>query len=641
MADIELQAKIVLRQDSYEAWTTSPGKDFVLLKGEIGICEILSTDDSGNSSSTMLFKIGDGSKTFENLPWASAKAADVYDWAKSETVELTEFFDSDTQETKQYLQFKTNGVVNHFVDLSSFVTLDENGKIPSSSLPSFVRPDEVYVMSEDETDEDIPDEAVLVICPDDTDENAFDYANYYNKSEINEIIKKADFKKGKSAYEIAVEHGFEGTELEWMASLKGKAFVYSDFTPEQLNALKGEKGDAFTYADFTPEQLSALKGEPGEKGEAFTYEDFTSEQLEALKGEPGEKGEAFTYEDFTTEQLESLKGEKGDPGAKGDKGDSFTYEDFTPEQLESLKGEPGEDGTMSFEDLTPEQKESLKGAPGEKGDPFTYEDFTPEQLEALKGEKGDKGDPLTEEGKQEIISAVLDALPIQGGASGGNAGATKELDVLLPETTVPYNDSSGYNTIFNVDFDFFEGDEYIVTYNGTKYTCTGITGFVPDVGLTLTGVGNKIIFGEENTGEPFVMGVVQNTFMVMPLDGSAEPTVKVEGKISGVNIFAITNADIVPDSSSETSKLAIVNSKLWRKIKVALTRGEPVYIDTSAIHIEDSGGYVNSTRFAVTSFMVLSDDSGVDMGVALFGNQEVLLVGEAVRYAVLIAYEPT
>lgn len=26
---------------------------------------------------------------------------------------------------------------------------------------------------------------------------------------------------GKSAYELAVDHGFEGTEEEWLASLKG------------------------------------------------------------------------------------------------------------------------------------------------------------------------------------------------------------------------------------------------------------------------------------------------------------------------------------------------------------------------------------------------------------------------------------
>ena len=48
--------------------------------------------------------------------------------------------------------------------------------------------------------------------------------------------------------------------------------------------LKGDKGDAFVYADFTPEQLEGLKGL---KGEAFVYADFTAEQLAALKA-PGQ-----------------------------------------------------------------------------------------------------------------------------------------------------------------------------------------------------------------------------------------------------------------------------------------------------------------------------------------------------------------
>ena len=46
----------------------------------------------------------------------------------------------------------------------------------------------------------------------------------------------------------------------------------------------------------------------GDKGDPFLYEDFTPEQLEALRGDP------FTYEDFTPQQLADLKGDKGDPG---------------------------------------------------------------------------------------------------------------------------------------------------------------------------------------------------------------------------------------------------------------------------------------------------------------------------------------
>ena len=60
---------------------------------------------------------------------------------------------------------------------------------------------------------------------------------------------------GKSAYEIAVAHGFSGTEQEWLDSLKG------------LQGDPGPKGDPFTYADFTAEQIEALKGTKGDKGE--------------------------------------------------------------------------------------------------------------------------------------------------------------------------------------------------------------------------------------------------------------------------------------------------------------------------------------------------------------------------------------
>lgn len=56
------------------------------------------------------------------------------------------------------------------------------------------------------------------------------------------------------------------------------------------------------------------------KGKAFTYEDFTPEQLEALRGGKGDKGEAFKFEDFTPEQLKKLKGEKGEQWDKGDQG---------------------------------------------------------------------------------------------------------------------------------------------------------------------------------------------------------------------------------------------------------------------------------------------------------------------------------
>ena len=90
---------------------------------------------------------------------------------------------------------------------------------------------------------------------------------------------------GKSAYEIAVAHGYKGTEQEWLDSLKG---------------LQGPQGD------------------PGPKGEPFRYEDFTPEQLEALKGPKGDDGlSAFNiaqlngFQGTYVEWLKSLKGKDG------------------------------------------------------------------------------------------------------------------------------------------------------------------------------------------------------------------------------------------------------------------------------------------------------------------------------------------
>ena len=87
--------------------------------------------------------------------------------------------------------------------------------------------------------------------------------------ETNELILKLDKDStlplieglGKSAYAIAVAHGFRGTEQEWLDSLKGLQGPQGE---------PGPKGDPFRYEDFTPEQLQSLKGPKGDKGEDGT-----------------------------------------------------------------------------------------------------------------------------------------------------------------------------------------------------------------------------------------------------------------------------------------------------------------------------------------------------------------------------------
>ena len=64
------------------------------------------------------------------------------------------------------------------------------------------------------------------------------------------------------AYGVAVKNGFEGTVEEWLASLKGEK---GDQGIQGIQGIQGEKGDPFIYDDFTPEQLEALKVKGGQE----------------------------------------------------------------------------------------------------------------------------------------------------------------------------------------------------------------------------------------------------------------------------------------------------------------------------------------------------------------------------------------
>ena len=68
---------------------------------------------------------------------------------------------------------------------------------------------------------------------------------------------------GKSAYEIAVEQGFEGDEQAWLESLKGEKGDPGPQGPPGVDGKDGEQGppgppgkDA--EPQFTPEQVAAL-----------------------------------------------------------------------------------------------------------------------------------------------------------------------------------------------------------------------------------------------------------------------------------------------------------------------------------------------------------------------------------------------
>ena len=114
MAEKLLNTRIALRIDTFENWAktddASKGANLVLKRGEIGFCEIPAQNPAAQTAPTVLFKVGDGTKKFSELNWASALAADVYAWAKASNVVLD----------GQVIKFMNGTEEVKRIDLSSF-----------------------------------------------------------------------------------------------------------------------------------------------------------------------------------------------------------------------------------------------------------------------------------------------------------------------------------------------------------------------------------------------------------------------------------------------------------------------------------------------------------------------------------------
>lgn len=190
-----------------------------------------------------------------------------------------------------------------------------------------------------------------------------------------------DLPRGKSAYEIAKENGFNGTETEWLASLKGEPGAPG------ASGKDGENGK-------TPYV--------GDNGNWFVGSDDTGKPSRGAKGDKGEPG---------------AKGEPGSPGAKGDKGDPGATPNLTIGSVTTL--EAGQNATASMGGTAESPVLNLgiprgtKGEPGlngvtptfsiesvETGEPGTDAEVTMTgdapnhglRFVIPRGNKGDKGD---------------------------------------------------------------------------------------------------------------------------------------------------------------------------------------------------------------------------------------------------------
>ena len=150
---------------------------------------------------------------------------------------------------------------------------------------------------------------------------------------------------GKSAYEIAVEHGFAGTEAEWLESLKGV---------DGKDGVNGKDGcDGRNGADGLPgkDGKDGADGLPGRDG------------IDGVNGSDGKSAYIIAVEHgfsgTENEWLQSLKGADGRDGVTPDMSDYATKADIAElqEQIRQISGisyisvfESGSDALQKYGD---------------------------------------------------------------------------------------------------------------------------------------------------------------------------------------------------------------------------------------------------------------------------------------------------
>jgi hypothetical protein len=198
-------------------------------------------------------------------------------------------------------------------------------------------------------------------------------------------------KDGKSAYQIAVDEGFKGTEAEWLASLKGEKGERGE------QGVQGERGERGLQGE---QGIRGEKGDKGDQGERGLQGEKGEQGIQGEKGEPGAQG------------IQGVQGERGEKGAKGDKGDTGAQ---GAQGIQGVKGDTGEKGEKGDKgDPGADGKDGKDGINGKDG----VDGFSP-VVSLSKSGKVTTLEITDKNGKK--TAEILDGADGQGGGGGGKA----------------------------------------------------------------------------------------------------------------------------------------------------------------------------------------------------------------------------
>lgn len=222
--------------------------------------------------------------------------------------------------------------------------------------------------------------------------------------------------QGLSAYQVAVQHGFEGTEDEWLISLKGE---------KGETGPKGDKGD------------TGEKGATGERGPQGLQGERGLQGVQGEKGEQGIQGPVGPKGEQGEQGIQGIQGPQGEPGPQGPKGDTGSGLNIKGEldsesQLpqEGVSGDAwliagnlyvfvGENGNVESNPkwsnvgsiqgpAGPTGPKGEPGEPGPKGEPGANGAPGVQGPKGDPGEKGEKGDPGSDASvTKQNVEAVL------------------------------------------------------------------------------------------------------------------------------------------------------------------------------------------------------------------------------------------
>ena len=260
-------------------------------------------------------------------------------------------------------------------------------------------------------------------------------------------------KDGKSAYEIAVENGFKGNEIEWLSSLKGKNGFEVEF---QISSgyIQNKYENETEWKNLI--SLNELIGPEGNKGDSVEFNVTTTHLQYRYVGEE-------TWKDLL--ELSLLIGEKGSKGDSGSEVElivengyiKWKYTDETEYKnlidLESLTGSKGD--SVEFNVTTTHLQYRYVG------DEIWINLLDLALLTGAKGEKGDAGSEIeltVEEGyikwkyTDETEYKILIDLVSLTGAKGekGDAGSEVEFKVLDNNIKWKYKDETSWKTLISL-----------------------------------------------------------------------------------------------------------------------------------------------------------------------------------------------